>query len=302
MKRETIMIEKYIQDTVDKFNNSPVEDFEGYSANEMEYILYHTFEKESPIKIRKLEEDEYSEMPLFNQVRYLLKIIEKEGELKLTKLGYLPPKIVIEIYEQGFIKDYSVEKGLAKVYRESDLMSINLTKMLIEISPFVKKRNNKLSLTKKGAVSLVNNHLLFETIFVLFAKKFNWAYFDYYNNDYVGQHGAGFSLILLKKYGDEFRNPKFYANKYFNAYGFSEDSSDSPFADRLERAYSIRTFDRFLAYFGFVDFKPVDKSHLENIDLTKMNEEIFNQLFEKDHLKKTDIFDKVINILPPKGK
>lgn len=300
--REQQMLEKHIQETVDKFNNTPVDDFEGYSANEMEFILYHTFEKESPIQITKLKDEEYAEMPLFNQVRYLLKIIEKEGELKLTKLGYLPPKIVIEIYEQGFIKDYSVENGLAKVYKESDLMSINLTKMLIEISPFVKKRNNKLSLTKKGKESLVNHHLLFETIFVLFATKFNWAYFDGYDNDYVGQHGAGFSLILLKKYGNEFKSPDFYASKYLDAFNFDEEDSDSPFANRLERAYSIRTFERFLDYFGFLEFKPVDKSHLENIDLSKMNEEIFNQLFEKDHLKKTDIFDKVINILPHKGK
>lgn len=300
--REQQMLEKHIQETVDKFNNTPVEDFEGYSANEMEFILYHTFEKESPIQIMKLEDEEYAEIPLFNQVRYLLKIIEKEGELKLTKLGYLPPKIVIDVYEQGYIKDSFVERGYSKVYKESDLMSINLTKMLIEMSPLVKKRNNKLTLTKKGKESLVNHHLLFETIFVLFATKFNWAYFDGFDNEYVGQHGVGFSLILLNKYGNEFKSPDFYASKYLDAFNFDEEDSDSPFPDRLEHTYSLRTFERFLDYFGFLEYKPTIKKDLKNINLDDIDRLKLSQLFEDDDIKKASIFDKVINILPPKGK
>ncbi len=51
-----------------------------------------------------------------------------------------------------------------------------------------------------------------------YALRFNWASLDGYGNSRAGQFGIGYTLLLLKKYGNEFRKPKFYFDKYLFAF------------------------------------------------------------------------------------
>ena len=260
--------------------------FEGYTPDDMQHILYDTFGKDSPIKLLTLSEADYKEIPILNQIKYLMHIIEDAGELKLTAKGFLPPKIVVDIYNQEFIKDQFVELGLAKVYKEMDLMTINLTRLLCEISGLAKKQKNKLSITKKGAKLLKNDSELLLLIFTIFGSKFNWAYYDGYESERIGQLGFGFSLVLLQKYGDTKRLDSFYADKYFKAFPAALEELEEPRIgdknDNAFRCYSIRTFDRFLTYLGLVD---IDGKHF--IDSDK-------------YITKTKIFDKLINCIPHK--
>lgn len=279
-------LEKHLEELMHKQNFKSLPAFEGYTPDDMQYILYDTFGKDSPIKLLKLSEADYKEIPLLNQIKYLMQIVESQGELKLTAKGFLPTKVVIDIYDQGFIKDEFVELGLAKVYKEMDLISINLTRILCEVSGVLKMQKNKLSISKKGAKLLKNDSELFLLIFTVFGSKFNWAYYDGYESERIGQLGFGFSLVLLQKYGDTKRLDSFYADKYFKAFpaALDEMKQDSILDknDSAFRCYSIRTFDRFLAYFGLVD---VDgKRFIES----------------NKYITKTKLFDKLINCIPHK--
>lgn len=271
-------IEKHIIKTIEKRNQEAIADFEGYSPAEMQVILYDTFNSKSPIQILKTEENNYLKIPIFNQVKFLFNLIEKQGEIKLTNRGFLPTKIVADLYRKEYLKDYFIEKGISKLYKESDVPTISLARILVELSTLVKKRNNKLSLTKKGTEIINNNHLLFQNIFETFATKFNWAYFDNFNNKEIGQVGFGFSLILLNKYGENYKKVDFYSKKYLNAFKF-DAKSNFDFIDNPRRSYPIRTFERFLEYFGLIEFD-------ENIDN------------EMRKVKKTKLFDKLIKIRP----
>jgi hypothetical protein len=226
-----------------------------------------------------MEEFEYQQVPILNQIKYLLNIIEK-SELKLTNKGYLPPKIVSELYNQGFIKDEFIEAGISKLYRETDCSIINLTRIITELSGMAKKRNNILSLTKIGK-SIINNDfdLLFR-IFTTFTGKFNWAYYDGYGQNNIGQLGFGFTLILLSKYGNKKRTMKFYADKYFRAFPrLMDEISESDILTKQEKAkncYSLRTFERFLNYFGLIKIEPENTWNADKF------------------VSKTEIFDKFI--------
>ncbi|MEA1874087.1 MAG: hypothetical protein U9N51_06630 [Bacteroidota bacterium] len=113
----------------------------------------------------------------------MLEIVNDRVELKLTAKGFLPTKIVSDIYNQKFIKDEMIESGIYKLYKETDSDSINLTRILLELSGLVKKRNNILSLTKKGKTEFNDNYKLLKSIFKTFGTKFNWAYYDGYGNN-----------------------------------------------------------------------------------------------------------------------
>tara|TARA_R110002124_G_scaffold167270_3_gene334641 strand:+ start:83 stop:913 length:831 start_codon:yes stop_codon:yes gene_type:complete len=268
-------IELLINETINNRNNQSIEDFEGYSPAEMHLILNETFGSNSPIELLKAEELHYQKIPMLNQVKFLLKLIEEQKELKLTSKGFLPTKIVSELYGKAYLKDPLIEMGITKLNKESDAPTIHLAKILLELSSLVKKRNNKLTLTKKGTEQIQNNHFIFQHIFETFSRKFNWSYFDGFGDNEIGQLGFGFTIILLDKYGNEFRNPEFYAEKYLKAFDFRAKFPEKGLLDKPKIAYIIRSFERFLNYFGLTEF--------EN-----------NQL--NSNIKKTEIFNVFLKI------
>ena len=277
-------IQRHIDRVMYEQNNRSIPEFEGYSPFEMHQILHFTFGPDSPIKLQKLSDSDYKKIPILNQIKYLTHLIDKNGEIKLTKKGFLPTKIVSELYGQRFLKDEHIEKGISKLYKETDSMTVNLTRILIELAGLTKKRNGKLSLTKTSKKLLEDNEKLLRHILLTFATKFNWAYYDGYGENQIGQLGYGFSLILLSKYGHTKQLDSFYAEKYFKAYPQLLDSIE-PTYGTLEsystRCYSIRTFERFLDYFGLIEI-----------------DEKVKGLNSIKYITKTDLFDRLIKCTP----
>ncbi len=282
MENDLKSIQKLIDNVMNEQNNRAISKFEGYSAFEMHQILHFTFGTDSPIELQELSDADYKKIPLLNQIKYLTDLIHKSGELKLTNKGYLPTKIVADLYQQGYMKDSHFESGISKLYKETDSMTINLTRMLIELSGIVKKRNGKLSLTKTGEKVILDDFKLLKTIIENFASKFNWAYFDGYGENQIGQLGYGFSLILLSKYGHEILLDSFYAEKYFNAYPRLLETIEPRYNTREKysfQCYSLRFFDRFMDYFGLINIEEEGK--------------MFNSL---KYISKTELFDKLIKV------
>jgi len=277
-------IQKHIDKIMNEQNNRAIPKFEGYSPFEMHKLLHFTFGPDSPIQFLRLSDTDYQKIPILNQIKYLADLISKNGEIKLTKKGFLPTKIVADLYDQGFIKDKHIESGITKLYKETDSITINLTRILLELSRLTKKRKGKLSLTKSGEKTLFDDDKLLKTIFETFTTKFNWAYYDGYGENHIGQLGYGFSLILLSKYGQEKRLYSFYAEKYFKAFPQLLELIEPSFGT-LEsysaRCYSIRTFERFLDFFGLIKTDEIGKGY----DSIK-------------HISKTDLFDKFIKCMP----
>lgn len=265
-------IQKHLDKVIEEVNNRGIPEFEGYSPNEMQQIMYFTFEKNSPLKLKKLTDSEYLKIPILNLVKYLAGLIDKAGEIKLTDKGYLPIKIVSELYEQGFIKDKFLDEGSKNYLKELDLQSVHLTRILMEISGLTKKRKGKLSLTKSAAPILADNDALLRLILLNFATRFNWAYFDGFDENQIGQLGYGFTMVLLSKYGDEKRLNTFYAEKYFKAFPQLLESVETRLDNRertASRCYSIRTFHRFLRYFGLITIEEIGKWTERQVFITK---------------------------------
>lgn len=278
-------IQKHIDKVMNEQNNKAISEFEGYSPFEMHHILHFTFESNSPISVQKLSDNDYKKIPMLNQVEYFLNLISENGEIKLTAKGFLPTKIVKDIYNQGYLEEVLFKSGISKLYKESDSMTVNLTRILTELSGLIKKRNGKLSLTKNGEKIISDNYKLLDLILKTITTKFKWTYYDGYGDNQIGQLGFGFSLILMSKYGNEKHLDQFYADKYFKAFpDLLEQDSPSRFVTQEKHSancYSLRTFDRFLEYFGLIKIEMADKSW----DADK-------------YITKTELFDKLIKVRP----
>ena len=129
-------LQRHIDKVMNEQNNQGLPNFEGYSPIEMRHILYDPFGDYSPIRLFKLADSDYKIIPILNQIKYLAKLVDKLIELKLTNKGFLPTKIVADIYNQGFIKDEFIESRIYKLYKESDCPTINLTRIFLTINFF----------------------------------------------------------------------------------------------------------------------------------------------------------------------
>ncbi|WP_158861134.1 hypothetical protein [Lunatibacter salilacus] len=274
-------LQKHLNKIMLEQNNRPVPDFEGYSPAEMHSILHFTFEESSPIGLQKLEDDDYGKIPLLNQIKYLAKLIEGMGELKLTKLGFLPTKVVAEIYSKDFIKEKYVERRTLKQLKEAEVPSITLSRILLTIAGLVKKRSNKLSLTKQGQQILQKDDMLTQLIIKTYMKKFNWAFFDGYGENGIGPIGSGFSLILISRFGNEWHSNRFYAQKYFKAFPNLLDGPEPPYSNRIdhcENCYSYRVFEKFMKYLGLVEIK--FEGELWRNEISVIKTDLFDKLFK----------------------
>lgn len=240
-------------------NNIPIDDFLGLTPAEVHYLLYDTFSSDSPVQLRNdIDDNTLDQIPLFRIAEEYLKIVQRNKEIKLTPLGALPQKIVIELYNKKFLLHESYETGSIKLYSEQYLRTILSARLTVEIAGLTKKTNNKITLTKQGANLLETNNRLqiFKTFFEAFTNKFFWGFNDRYADDYIGQLGWAFSVILLNKFGDKPRTTKFYTEKYLKAFPYFANQYKHTGLmkpeDAINHCYSVRTFERFFLWFGFV--------------------------------------------------
>ena len=263
-------LNKMLHNIVNNQNNVGIDDFEGLSPEIMYNLLYGEYGN-NIIKINP-EMHLPNDIPIIKLIIYFLNRINDSKELKLTKTGNIPPIIVKDIYNEKILSDYLIESGITKLTKETDVYFIMFMKFISEISGLTKKKNNKLYLTKK-AEKVINSHELFEIIFSSAFNKYNWACFDAFENTMIGQFGNNFTLFLLSKYRNEWKDNYFFAKLYFKAFPDLLNRKDK---NSSYQCYNIRTFERLLGYFGFIEYK--DK---------KWNE---------GKIKTTDIYEKYIKI------
>ncbi|TBH75997.1 hypothetical protein [Aquirufa nivalisilvae] len=272
-----------IEEIISSLNNLPEDDFLGYSPNDMKYLLYDALGKDSPVQFLDIIDDSsLDKMPLFRIVEAYLKIIQREKQIKLTPLGALPRKVITELYDLRFLLDDFIEIGLYKLWREEDCISIRSARLTAELAGLVKKTNGILSL-KKATIKLLetnNRQQLFQKFFNAFVHKFPWSFNDAYPEVPVGQFGWGFSVILLDRLGNKVQTSNFYADLYGkafpNLYTFFQDDYSTE-NRQFNHCYSIRTFNRFLLWFGFITIKKKDIINTDNepIESTHILSSIF---------------------------
>lgn len=270
-------------------NNAPHYNFDGYSSNEMHDLVYHSFDQNSPIQLKRPVSDAtLNKLPFFRLTEHLLKIIERENGLKLTSLGYLPYKVVEELYKTNYLKESNWHDEFLKQYKEQYFNSISMVHSNTFAAGLVRKLHGKLILTKAAQklISPEKREALFIKVFETFTEKLPWSEFDLYSQLPIGNHGWAYGIHLLLKFGNEKKPENFYSQKYLLAFpDLYNDLPNLPYSNPIKdfhRCYYIRFFKRFAMYYGFVEMKeekligPRDPLEIKTLD-------VINELFyEKD--------------------
>ena len=277
-------INGYLAGYMDKRNNLPREEFEGYSSHEMAFILYPTFDKGASLEIRRMDIADCRQIPLFRQIAFLLDTIVVEKGIKLTPNGNLPRKVVLDMYALGAPDEY-VEMGNAKIRKEDDSISVRLARGIADVIGAIKVSNNRLLLTKKGEEYLSKMPELANDLIRAVCCEYHPGYFDNMRAKLTGHLGVGFTLILLNTYGSDRRFESFYSDKYFKAFPALLDEREGL------HCYCLRMFDRMLYHLGIITRKKEEVNKAEG--------EAFAPI-PKTYIEKTPLFDKMILCRPPK--
>ncbi len=245
----------------DKINQTPIEDFDNLSPEDMFNILYRPFEEECPIQYKNnIDDTTLNDIPFLNLVEFYLQSIGELKEIKLTPKGNLPTKLVKEYYGKEFIKEEMIECGIQKLQKEEDSISIQNIKIISSLIRFTKKINNKLSLTKSGAKHLKKEYRkeVLKLVFKAYGYKFNLGYHDGFNDEGEVQQTLGYALYLFLRYGDEERELTYYSNKILKAYPHLKAAFPDPYRpseEQFKSCFDTRIIQRFLKWFNLIEVR-----------------------------------------------
>jgi hypothetical protein len=241
-------------------NERPKDDFCGLSPIDMSVLLYHPFDSPGTVEFCT----DIKEIPRFPFVELFLKLLNAcEGKgMKLTATGNLLRNFCRETALDYYTLDEKFdEKFLVRfISSEPHFDELHTVNIISKMAGYTRKYRGRLLVTKKGQQVLkkgISGHD-FLNIVRKYTYNFNWAYRDGYDELRIVQASFLFTLFILKKYGDIFREPVFYNGLFIKAFPMSlnevpERDYSTPEED-VSSCYSMRSLERFAWFFGFADF------------------------------------------------
>jgi hypothetical protein len=285
------MMEEELARHADNVNRTSVDDFDNLSPADMHNLLNGLLSDNCAVQYQPaIKAEVLAKVPFYSLFRAYLSRIDAAKEMKLTAKGNLPRKLCLELYGLGLVKEYYIESGLYKLNKEEDSIALQNLKIIGELAGLTKKRNNKLSLTKKGKTSLEEGKAfnLFQAVFTTNFSKFNLGYHDLYESEGM-QSLFGYTLYLLLRYGKEKRPLAFYVDKNLKAFPtileeFSDEDYSTP--DRqYGNCFHSRFIDRFLKFYGFVEVDYANSTRLYDEEMAIKANDLFFQVFRIDNSK-----------------
>ena len=218
-----------------------------FSPEEMFLMLYRPLEEDCPVRLQKLTDSQIEQIPIMRQVLHLMLVLSA-SELKLTAKGYIPPKIVEDLYLMG---TRSWNTDWFKQKSEPKTEEIQVLRVVLKECGLIKIRFGKMSLTAKGQKLIGSRNDLLRTVMLFLMQDYNTGWLDLHEDMEVGNVGRLYSLWLLHHYGDVWRHTDFYTAEYAKAFPMMDDYS----------AYGYRVFNRLFHLIGLceVNERPEDR-------------------------------------------
>lgn len=243
-----------------RYNTTPLADFCGLSPQQMHELLYQPLGPTSVVQLRPgVPQEVLDQVPFLRLTEAFLRILHREGPLRLTPLGALPRKYLRELYAHGFILEDGLETGLFTLSREIDSLAITTLHQTTRLAGLARLVRGQLLLTKKGAQLLdpAQRPTLWPLVLHTFTSRFAWASHDGYPAPEVAQTGWAYSVYLLARFGQQPQPVHFYAAHYQRAFPFVlAEFTDTAYRtplDQLAHCYGVRTFERGLNWLGLTE-------------------------------------------------
>jgi hypothetical protein len=239
-----------------QMNRAPRDDFQGLSPERMHRFLHFPFS--SPDLVTFSERPSVSpEVPLIWLFSLMVSATGERG-LKATEKGNLPLAFVREAAQEYPAKEEMMyPRGF---HTETEFVDLNVTRHVSALAGLIRKYRGTFVLTSqcrdlmaKGGMSAV-----YPRLFRAFVETYDWAYRDRYPSFVIIQQSFLFSLFLFHRFGDEWRPPSFYGDRFLKAFPAilkeAEIEADYRTPEEFVRScYTWRCLEGFAIFLGLLD-------------------------------------------------
>jgi len=248
----------------EKMSTRSRDEFLGLSPEVMHRFLHFAFESPQFVQFN----DDLRDVQNTCVLQLFMKLAEACGEkgLKTTQKGNLPIKLCREIKESYIPTVHSI-LAFRSLNTETQFHDLHVVRIIARAAGLLRKQHGRFHLTKK-CVKLMKEQAFGKIYLELFkshTRKYNWGYGDGFGKFWIIQGSFLFSLYMLQRFGSEYRETKFYEDKFLTAFpSIQEEIPTFSFGD-LEyssRCFSLRTFERFCSFFGLIETTIIKEDYL----------------------------------------
>ncbi|HUL31013.1 MAG TPA: DUF1841 family protein [Thermodesulfobacteriota bacterium] len=251
-----------------KANTAPKADFLGLSSEQMHRMMYRPFEETSDIVTlsKDLPTEKILGIPIVKETVYFIRRLGEMQPLKATVKGNLPRAFAREIHDQ-FPEDPELPWPIMS---EEDDAKLSSLRYILEMCGWIKKRNQKFYLTKKGTI--LNGKEFapddFHHLFRTYTRKFYWASRDPYPELEIIQQAFLFSCYILHIKAKTCARANELSTPFIQAFPavLKKEEKYLPSEDPdhfLHRCFYLRFIERFCEYFGLVTIEGKEKRSLQ---------------------------------------
>ncbi len=273
----------FLDDLVANKDAEPIPDFLGLTPEQMYRMLYRPFAEASDILTlnKNLPKEDLLEIPVVEETVHFLKRLGELQPLKTTVKGNLPQAFAREMHDK-FPEHPHFHYPIRSEEEDSKLSAL---RHILDMAGWIKKRNQKFSLTQKGQ-NVVENGFGIDDLFHLFeiyTKKFNWASRDLYPSLDIVQESFLFSCYLLHRKARTYipvnKLGEYFSRAFLTVLDRVESHSSIDWQELVQNAFSIRFIERFCEYFGLVTIQREKGRSLDfkyAIQITSLFEKMFH--------------------------
>ena len=250
-------LQSFADDMMAVYNREPEPDFLELSSEQMARLLYLPLEKNADIVRlnRDISPELYKKAPIVRNAQIFLSALAEDEPLKATAKGNLPVQFAKKLFYQ--IEDSRFKKYI-RFRSEENSMKVLTLRHILKKGGWIKKEKKQFKLTRRGLQLLKDgfSEQHFYRLLDTYAIKFNWAFLDRYPAFRIIQDSWLFSLFLLHKDAETYTADTALARYFIKAFPEIVREVDASYTsefDYIARCFSLRFFERFCEYFGFVD-------------------------------------------------
>jgi len=253
------MSQKELNQLAREINSSPLADFLGLSPDEVSTLIYPGSSNLSSILNLTTDFDLslLSAIPALERAMVILKRVSEVGALKGTSRGFLPKKLVNEVYRTAPEPDDFIEQNVGSEGYELNILSLRENLMhcgwLNYERPYFTLSDAGNEIAKRGFNQKEYLRLLQERMF-----GHDWCSTDLYLElDFIQQSCFFLCFILFQQGGRQLSYETF-ARTYVKAFPIILESNDpevpSPLSQELiEAVLELRFIKRFARFMGLVE-------------------------------------------------
>ena len=253
----------FAQNFMESKNRVPQLDFLGLSSEQMGWLLYFPFAKTQDIVEINLHlvPAAFRGIPVVENILLFLGMLVEQEPLKATSKGNLPLSFVREVLAELKMPEHEPYDNAIR--SEEEVPLLRALREIIILCGWVKKRNDRFSLTENGRKIVWEgfNSAHFWNLLDKFTLIFNWEFMDRYPSFSIVQQSFLFGLYLLHRQAGREIEDKALADHFLRAFPqVLEDARryEAPYrepSDFISSCFSLRFLERFCEYFGFVTIR-----------------------------------------------